>query len=301
MQINPYNPNFKKAMTHESFTGVDGSGNSRFIFKGMFSFKGKVADVLFDWVPGKGQILQHILGNHFSNKRLVEIYDNLNLNFWVRYGKNFDIIQYKHVFVYSYLGYLMETMNEGKLKSYILNEFLDYNLIEPHLLTKFNATEQLKFLCKMKYNALPKIELSNKNELYQCNILVNKDIMGSHRSKSKTYAKRKAINLALMHIAKYDENKIENILKLQYIKEIEYNKEQKAERHLKKLKDQQERKNERKEQLELLKQENALKDKQRKITKAKVKQKKEKKKEKIDIFAQPMNAGKRRFLEDKMK
>ena len=53
--------------------------------------------------------------------------------------------------------------------------------------------------------------------------------------------------------------------------------------------------------MELLKQENALKDKQRKITKAKVKQKKEKKKEKIDIFAQPMNAGKRRFLEDKLK
>ena len=64
----------RTVLTHSSFYEKEGKGNSRYIFAGMFVFKGQVADVLYQYFSGDGTRLQHILGNLFGKERLERMY-----------------------------------------------------------------------------------------------------------------------------------------------------------------------------------------------------------------------------------
>jgi hypothetical protein len=67
----------KKALTHKSFCkeGDEQKSNCRYIFLGMYGFKGKVAELVFNFVTGSGKPLQHYLGNIFKDDILLKIFD----------------------------------------------------------------------------------------------------------------------------------------------------------------------------------------------------------------------------------
>lgn len=54
-------------------------GNSRYVFLGMYGFRGYLAGLINTYVSGNGKQLQHYLGNVFSNDRLAAIADELGL------------------------------------------------------------------------------------------------------------------------------------------------------------------------------------------------------------------------------
>lgn len=114
-----------EVLTHSSFYDEEGKGNSRYIFAGMFVFKGQVGDILYRYFPGDGTRLQHILGNLFRQERLVRLYDQWRLRQFVRAGERFDIDAHKHIFVYAIFGYvstLDEELRKWFIAKYILNE-----------------------------------------------------------------------------------------------------------------------------------------------------------------------------------
>ena len=121
--------NLREVLTHSSFYGKEDKGNSRYVFAGMFVFKGMVADVLYRYAPGDGTQLQHILGNLFRNERLIRLFDEWELENYVRAGEKFDIDAHKHIFVYAIFGYvttLDENLRNWFIAKYILNEGSDY-------------------------------------------------------------------------------------------------------------------------------------------------------------------------------
>ena len=87
----------REVLTHSSFYETEGKGNSRYVFAGMFVFKGKVADVLFRYAVGEGTRLQHILGNLFRQERLERQFDEWHLGQFARAGEKFDIRAHKHI------------------------------------------------------------------------------------------------------------------------------------------------------------------------------------------------------------
>lgn len=115
----------REVMTHSSFYENPGKGNSRYVFAGMFVFKGMVAQVLYRYYSGEGTRLQHVLGNLFRNERLERLFDELKLKQFVRAGEKFDINAHKHIFVYAVFGYvttLDEDIRKWFIGKYILNE-----------------------------------------------------------------------------------------------------------------------------------------------------------------------------------
>ena len=106
----------KKALTHKSFFKNEDSdnSNSRYVFLGMFGFKGKVAETLFRYMPGTGTQIQHFLGNLFKDEILLKIYDTYNLHEICRFGSSFDINKQKHIIVYGFLGFVSQWLSSEK-------------------------------------------------------------------------------------------------------------------------------------------------------------------------------------------
>lgn len=115
----------REVMTHNSYYEQEGRGNSRYVFAGMFVFKGMVAQVLYRYFTGEGTRLQHVLGNLFASNRLERLFDQLKLRQFVRAGEKFDIDSHKHIFIYAIFGYvttLDEDIRKWFIAKYILNE-----------------------------------------------------------------------------------------------------------------------------------------------------------------------------------
>lgn len=119
----------REVLTHSSYyeqEGKDaGKGNSRYVFAGMYVFKGMVADVLFRYYTGEGTRLQHILGNLFRQERLEQLFDEWQLRQFARAGKSFDVVRHKHIFVHAIMGYV-STLDENTrnwfISKYIINK-----------------------------------------------------------------------------------------------------------------------------------------------------------------------------------
>lgn len=308
-------PNYnelKKSLTHSSFHTDDNTmskSNSRYVFKGMFSFKGDTANVIFDLLPGTGMQLQQIQGNLFSPAKLNALYDSLNLGQYIRSGLDFDIKNHKHIFVYGLLGYVSEYCNEYEKLNFISTFILPgYDLASLYS-GKLNAKAQLMFLSKMKYNTSAKITLIKlTDDNYEAKITVNDHIIGLHQSKSKEYATKKAIKKALVHIADsqslslknetaialIEKNKLESVRKEHkerkkvnyesFLQKQKLNKERREENKLKIIREAEER------------------EKSRRDSKQKRKQRLEEiNRIKSQRATVPLSGKKRRFLEDKLK
>jgi len=80
-------------LTHNSFSD---NNNSRFIFLGQFTFKGKVAEWIFTNIAGTGTQLQHFLGGVLSPKTIENYFDKWQIT-KTRQAENVDISNQKHL------------------------------------------------------------------------------------------------------------------------------------------------------------------------------------------------------------
>lgn len=296
-----------EVLTHSSFYEKEGKGNSRYVFAGMFVFKGMVAQVLYRFFPGDGTRLQHILGNLFRNERLERMFDNLKLLQFVRAGAKFDVNAHKHIFVYAIFGYvstLDENIRNWFIAKYILNEESKY--LFAHQQRNRDLLAQADAMVKQTDGRRLSLQMELTNEgLHRAKAILNDGtVLCEAESKSWRYARTKVTKLAL------------NILATPFRKEILSNPEYQArvlarEREsLAKRKAKIEARDAAKEALRAEKEAKRkelarIRDAKRRKSQAEAKKRKAENAARAAAKAakesRPLSAKKRRFLEDKNK
>ncbi len=296
----------REVLTHSSYYKVEGKGNSRYVFAGMFVFKGQVADVLFHYATGEGTRLQHILGNLFSNERLERQFDEWRLRQFARAGEKFDIKTHKHIFVYAIYGYvstLDEEIRQWFISKYLINE-------AEHLLT--HKRRNLNLLSQAD-------DIAYKTDGCHLTIVMEQTADGKHKakavlsngtllceaeSKSWRYARHKAAKLAFDLLAmpsrKYLLSNPDYHARV--LARIE---EKKAKRKAEIEERDAKKKALQKEKREQRREEARIRDAKRRKSQAEAKKRKAENAAraaaKAAKEARPMSAKKRRYLEDKKK
>ena len=194
----------REVLTHSSFYEKEGKGNSRYVFAGMFVFKGMVAQVLYRYFTGEGTRLQHVLGNLFRNERLERMFDELKLKPFVRSGEKFDINTHKHIFVYAVFGYvttLDEEIRKWFIAKYILNEKSEHLFL--HKKRNANLLAQADALVRRTNGQRLSLEMEVTEEgLHRAKVLLSdSSVLCEAESKSWRYARTKATKLALNMLA----------------------------------------------------------------------------------------------------
>lgn len=194
----------REVLTHSSFYEKEGRGNSRYVFAGMFVFKGMVAQVLYHYFTGEGTRLQHVLGNLFRNERLERIFDQLKLRQFVRAGEKFDIASHKHVFVYAVFGYvttLDEDIRNWFIGKYILNDESEHLFL--HKKRNANLLAQADEMVRRTDGRRLTLEMEETEDgLHRAKaVLSDGTVLCEAESKSWRYARSKATKLALNMLA----------------------------------------------------------------------------------------------------
>ena len=241
--IPKYENELKLVFTHSSFSEKN---HSRFVFLGMFAFKGLVADFVFHHIAGSGTQIQHYLGNVFRVSFLESFFIRYHLRDLCRF-QNIDISQQRHIFVYALLGYLYENADPDNLEKFIFTEIISPN---DHLLPENykykNRWDQLIFLCKQHYDQRPKIKYQIIENQHQFSVLVSDEIIGEHQSIGYKYAKKKAIKSALKTVGDKIEEKLKDdpiylsnqkALEEKKAEELIQKKLEKQQKHLAKIQD----------------------------------------------------------------
>ncbi|MBR1699157.1 MAG: hypothetical protein IJ714_05170 [Bacteroidales bacterium] len=194
----------REVLTHSSFYEKEGRGNSRWVFAGMFVFKGQVAAVLHQYFSGDGTRLQHILGNLFRTERLQRMYNEWRLCQFVRAGDGFDIESHKHIFVYAILGYV--SSQEENLRNWFIGKYILSDDVR-HLLTHRKRNRDLmaqadEIVRQMDGRRLS-LEMSRTEEgLHVASaVLSDGTVLCLASSKSWRYARTKAAKMALNLLA----------------------------------------------------------------------------------------------------
>ena len=194
----------REVMTHSSFYEKEGKGNSRFVFAGMFVFKGMVAEVLFRYATGDGTRLQHILGNLFRQERLERMFDTLRLRQFVRAGEDFDIGKHKHIFIYALFGYvstLDEDLRKWFIGKYIVNDETAY--LFRHRQRNIDLLAQADEIVRRSDGRRLTLEMEVTDEgLNRAKaVLSDGSVLCEAVSKSWRYARTKATKMALNMLA----------------------------------------------------------------------------------------------------
>ena len=194
----------REVLTHSSFYEQEGKGNSRYVFAGMFVFKGMVAQVLYRYFTGEGTRLQHVLGNLFRNERLERLFDELKLKPFVRAGKKFDVKSHKHIFVYAIFGYvttLDEDIRNWFIAKYILNEESEHLFL--HKKRNANLLAQADAMVQRTNGQRLSLEMDVTEEgLHKAKaVLSDGTVLCEAESKSWRYARTKVTKLALNMLA----------------------------------------------------------------------------------------------------
>lgn len=304
--------NLRRVLTHESFykPKKDGSpqGNGRYIFAGMFVFKGQVGDILYRYISGSGTHLQHILGNLFRNEILVRLYDTWHLGQYVRAGESFDIENHKHIFVYAVLGYLAEECEEN-IRNYFIFKYIlgDENQhLFGHQKKNRDLLAHADFISRQMGTGRLNIEMSVTEDGLQLASVKFSD--GSElcaaTSRSWQYARRKAAKLALNIVATPGRKAL--LSNPEYQKRVRLEEERKIEARRAEI----EARTEAKALARIKKEESLaeikrLRDAKRRQSQAEAKRRTAENAAraaaKADKEARPMSAKKRRHLEDKQK
>ena len=193
----------REVLTHSSFYENEGKGNSRYVFAGMFVFKGMVAQVLYRYYTGEGTRLQHVLGNLFRNERLARMFDEMKLQPFVRAGEKFDINTHKHIFVYAIFGYvttLDENIRNWFIGKYVLNESEHIFL---HKKRNSDLLAQADAIVQRTDGRRLGIEMEETEDgLHRAKVVFSDGtILCEAESKSWRYARTKATKLALNMLA----------------------------------------------------------------------------------------------------
>lgn len=204
----------KKALTHKSFFKEEDSeqSNSRYVFVGMFGFKGKVAEALFNYMPGSGTQLQHYLGNLFKEEILLKIYKNHHLDELCRYGYTFDIEKQKHILVYGFLGFIGQWLSPEKLNQFIVRNFLaETSHLMPTQFKNRDLQSQCNYFCHLTYNenAMVTTQILDKL-LFRSSVSAGKVIICETESKSYRYSRKKALKQALLILSAPERIKLDN-------------------------------------------------------------------------------------------
>ena len=296
----------REVLTHSTFYEKEDKGNSRYVFAGMFVFRGMVGEVLFRYATGDGKRLQHVLGNMFRQERLERQFDEWHLEQFVRAGEKFDIPKHKHIFVYAIYGYV--TTLDEETRQWFISKYIIQDT--EHLLT--HRTRNLNLLAQAD-------DIVNKTDGRRLVIDMEQGEDGLHRakavlsdgtllceavSKSWRYARRKVAKMAFDILAMPSRKYILSNPEYQarVIARMEAEKEKRKaeieEREQRKKEAREERRNKWKEQTQ-------LKDIKRRQIQAAAKKHKAENAARAAIKAakeaRPMSAKKRRFLEDKKK
>ena len=299
--------NMREVLTHSSFYEKEDKGNSRYVFAGMFIFKGMVAEVLYRYATGEGTQLQHVLGNLFRNERLGRLFDEWKLDQYVRAGEKFDIDTHKHVFVYAVFGYVTtmdENLRNWFIAKYILNEESDYLFV--HKRRNRDLLAQADALVKQANGQRLTLVMEMTDDgLHRAKAVVSDGtVLCEATSKSWRYARTKATKTAL------------NLLATPYRKELLSNPDYQARVAAREEEKRAQRKTEieardaaravqRAEKEKKQKEEARLRDAKRRKAQAEAKKRKAehaaRAAAKAAKEAQPMSAKKRRYLEDKQK
>lgn len=301
----------RQVFTHHSYR--EDKNNSRYVFLGQNYFKGLLSVYVFKNITGTGMQLQHYLGNICSDKALNAFYEKWELKHHIRIDSNQKNKTPNTVFVYAFLGYLSEKMNDVEIELFIKEFFVFPNdKLLPGNHKKKNQKEQLIHLCKLHFGQRPYFKTVLDNDLQKTKVHLDGECIGTHSSVSYKYANKKAIKIALEVIVERLERKIqanpiykqnENSRKLTAEKQLQIAKEEKQKKHEERNKNHSVRMAEKRERDKL---EAAQRDKNRKETKRLAKLKAEKKKEVNTLYREytieeirEMSPTKRRSLQDK--
>ena len=191
----------RKAMTHKSFYKKDDEsrGNSRYVFGGMYAFKGEVARILLKYMSGTGTQLQHALGKIFKNEHLEQLFAFFELHQYIRHGTDFDAGKHRHIFVYGLLGWLYEHASEEVKKEFMVRHFIlpfSDALIPPSKNQDFEA--QCNMLSQTVYGCKVKLTVQKTGENFEATITSgNNRELAVESSVSYRYSRRKALKKAL--------------------------------------------------------------------------------------------------------
>lgn len=189
----------REILTHSSFYEQEGKGNSRYVFAGMYVFKGMVGEVLYRYAMGDGKRLQHVLGNLFRNERLEQQFDDWQLRQFVRAGEQFDIQSHKHIFVYAIYGYvttLDEDTRQWFISKYIIGEATH---LLGHRRHNRNLMAQADDIVRQTDGRRLALEMEVTEEgLHRAKAMLSDGtLLCEATSKSWHYARKKASKLAL--------------------------------------------------------------------------------------------------------
>ena len=192
----------KIALTHSSFYKTDNNGNSRYIFLGMYAFKGEVAEILFRYLPATGTQLQHALGNLFKNEHLERLFFAFELKNYIRHGIEFEVDKRRHIFVYGLLGYLFAHCGKENLREFIVKHFIlpFQHVILPKTHNRDTET-QCNLLSEILYNCRMRIAIEKEDELFCATVTAGNRLLAQERSKSYRYVRRKTLKKALITLA----------------------------------------------------------------------------------------------------
>lgn len=304
----------KKALTHKSFypEKEEDKSNSRYIFLGMYAFKGRTSELLFSYVPGSGTRLQHYLGNLFREEYLLKVYEKYMLEPLCRFGQGLDAEKQKHLFVYGFLGFLLKHLEKEQLDRFILLNFLEHTShLMPGNRGNRDLLAQCRYFSKISRNKYPRL-LFQKTEQGETECLVHIGGVEISRASSKSfrYARKKALKAAILLLSAAVREETENdpeYVSRQRLRESAAQEEKwriRSEKIEKYLARQAKRLQERKIRVKLLREEAAEREMNRKQAKAKAKARAEARKlaeEKEAKSQAKMSARKRRHIQDKKK
>ncbi len=205
-QISP--AEFKLSLTHASYNAE--KNNSRFVFVGMFSFKGYIADWVFKHIGGTGTQLQHYYGNITSNAYLENLFDKLGFNNYIYYGNTCKPETQKHIFMFGFIGCIFSLAPPECFEGFVEELFIFPN---DHLMPKVHHAkddwQKLVFLYRQNNKGKPEInyfKLADNKHRFEIKSQYTE--MVSHESVSYRYAKKKAIKMALTILADELEEKL---------------------------------------------------------------------------------------------
>ncbi len=302
------------ALTHSSYTdGGSDNDNSRYVFLGQFAFRGYVAEIIYNFAPGTGTQLQHILGNIFKNEHLLTIYNHFKLEKLIRYGDKFDHKTHRHIFVFGLLGFIYKFCSDETKVAFVRRHFI---LPNKHLFnTEMHGSDllgQCNVIARMLFQETVFVEtLKTEDNAWKTTVMVNTYEIATETSVSYRYSQQKTLKKALKQLAEDLEfiekgnpdfearrSRIEEIQSAQYQQQKEEKKRLQAEKEARKRTENILKKEKRKADKE-------KKDELRRKAKADIKKKKESRKGKDTIYREysaeeiaTMNPAKRRRLED---
>ncbi len=253
----------QQALTHFSFylPEENKKASDRYVFLGMYAFKGKLAEILFSYIPGNGKQLQHLLGNLFKTKQLDKIFYKFELQKFIRYGENFDAEKHRHIFVYGFLGFVFKHGSKKVLRNFIFENFLkNADNLFSNLRKNKDLHAQCNYFSMILYQKKVKINIFElSKEMFCAEVKVLNNIIASAESKSYKYVRKKALKIAIKNLS--------NELAQRYEQTEEY-KERRKEEEIRKAKEKEALKAEKEkirlEKLEKRKAENRIKRAKRK-------------------------------------